>query len=221
MSYYPVGQWAPWVSESISGMTCLNAANAASARLQAQREQLTRDWKVKSFYRVEDMDKIIDQVFALLAKAKDDVTAAKNQGSFTLKSSEYAQWNEVTYQILARFSDARVFTQTIQNAKAKGIKVIDAPGFQNWVEKSLMSVEGAVEVIACMKAIKPSIVTNLETIYDASRALGSFIKTLVEAVIAFGQAVANVPKTVADLWTIMKWGTVAIGGVWLYSKLRR
>lgn len=204
---------------------CLAAAVKASAQLVADREQLMRAWKVKAFYRVEDMDKILDQVLPMMVKAKDAVTAAKNQGDFTLKSSEYAQWNEAVLQIFARIRDAQPYIQTINAAKAKGITIIDAPGFQKWVDKALMSVEGAVETIACMAAIKPALLVALDEIFAWVRnvlgVLKAIVDVLLEAAAAVGQAIMMAPETIGSLWTVMKWGTIAFGGLWLYSKLRR
>lgn len=194
---------------------CAQNRDKATAGLDAQTLDLAANWKPTGFYQIADMIKMRDATMALLADASAAVTAALDR-PLTYKATLTMALSKV--QNASR--DSLPFTNAIATAQAKGIRVIDSPGFKRWVINSMNAASVAFGHVAYMACLKPALVSAIEKAYQLWRAVVAIGKAMVRIVVAAGEQFLRIPDTLGTIWTVTKWGTLAIGAAWLLSKMK-
>jgi hypothetical protein len=195
---------------------CAQNRDRASAGLDEQTNDLAANWKPTGFYQLADMMKMRDATMKLLADAAAAVDNALT-GTLTYKDTLRMAGSRVT----GKMRDSLAFTNAIAEAQAKGIRVIDSPGFKRWVIDSMNTASNAFGHVAYMACLKPTLVAVVEKAYQLWRTVVAIGKAMARIVIAAGEQFLRIPDTLATLWTVTKWGTLAVGAAWLATKMRK
>lgn len=195
---------------------CAQNRDKASAGLDDLTAELAANWKPTGFYQVGDMAKMRDGTLKLLADASGAIDSALS-GALTYRSSLRMAQGKVQ----EKMKESIAFTNAIAEAQAKSIRVIDSPGFRRWVIESLNAASLAFGHVAYMACIKPALVSFVETAYKVWRTVVAIGKAMVRVVIAAGEQFLRIPDTLGTIWTVTKWGTLAVGAAWLLSKMKK
>lgn len=197
---------------------CMGRIATSATQLENARYRVVDQLTSRTFYTTTDFDQMLTAVWALLDKMKDSLDQLRQDdwGS----AGAVPMINEERLQIYRRFEESGQYVTYLNEAKSKGIEVIDAPGFWRWVEKSLMEVELATGVIAYVACKKPVWLAVVEWVSKASMALVALVEKAVRVVIAAGKAVLQIPDTLGMIWSALKWGAILGGGAFLVMKIR-
>ncbi len=190
-------------------INCRNAARSASKNIERETLSLAANWRPTGFYTVADLEKMLQATWAVLKVAGDGLDAMNppTETSRSLRSS-----------ISNRYGDSLVYVQAMNDAKLKGIKVLDAPGFKRWVIKAMNEAALAQEHIAYMACQAPWIIPFGMSLMAASIAVSGVARTLATVAVAVGEVVLKIPDAALDLYTYLKWGALGAGALWVLSK---
>lgn len=201
---------------------CWTVAQKATAELTARRELMMRNWKVKSFYLTTDMAKLIESTVSVLGEAAKRL----NEYWFTFSPQVSQPYKDAIQQELtqlrARMAEGtQKYLPAVVTADKNKVRIIDSPGFKNWVERSLIEVEVAYEFMAKTECEKPWWVGVWEGAKRVLGALEYIVNLIKEALLKLGETIMKIPDTLDTLWTITKWGTLIGGGAYLLWKLKQ
>lgn len=199
-----------------SDAQCAGARDRASAKLDADSNELTLNWKPTGFYQTSDMRKVLIQTLDMLGEASKAVDRAAS-GELTYKPTLRMAQSRVA----AKMHDSLAFSTALGVAAQRGIRVIDSPGFKRWVVNSMNAASVAYGHIAYMACIKPALVSLVEKAYTISRTLVSIAKTMVRIAIAAGEQILKVPDTLETVWKVTKWGGLAYLAYWALKPKRQ
>lgn len=186
---------------------CTRKGEAASADIERQRDDLAATWRPTGFYRVGDLTRMRDQVLQALLAASASVDKAVAAG-VTPDIRNNLRMAQGALQ--SKMADALPFTTAIHQANAKGIQVIDAPAFKRWVIESLTKISVATAYVAYQACLKPAVVAALHAVVRACQSLIALGKSIVSATLAVGEQILKVPDHLDTLWTVTKWGALAV-----------
>lgn len=209
------GYWKQ-VTQQQSDAACQKAANKATVDLTAATLDLSRSWRPTGFYSVADFEAMLQKTWDILngaGKALDQILA----DDFAIKDGARMERNAITN----RYGESMVFVRAMNEAKAKNITVIDAPGFKRWVIKAMNEAAVAYEYVAYQACAKPFLLDVLRVAYGAYVIALKIGKAMVAITVAAGQAVLKVPDFLSTLWDVAVWGGAGVGILWLASKLPR
>jgi hypothetical protein len=194
---------------------CRDASTRASADLAARTLDLARNWKPTGFYTPKDLEAMLNQTWSILTKAGaalDQVLADDFADKTTARSLRNSLSN--------RFGESQVFVTALNEAKNKGITVIDAPGFKAWVVKAMNEAQLDYEHVAYMACIRPWFVGVISVAYTAFDLAVKVAKAMVAATVAAGQAVVKAADFLSTAWDVLIWGGGAMGLLWLVTQLK-
>jgi hypothetical protein len=177
---------------------------------------LSRNWRPTGFYSVADFEAMLQKTWDVLngaGAALDKILA----DDFAVKDAARMERNAITN----RYGESMAFVQAMNQAKAQGITVIDAPGFKRWVIKAMNEAAVAYEYVAFQACSKPVLLDVLRVAYGAFQIAVKIGKAMIAITVAAGQAVLKVPDFLSTLWDVAVWGGGAFGLLWLASKVRR
>jgi len=199
----------------MSDAGCIRARDQRTAGLDAQIEDLQRTWKPADLYTVADMTAMRDKVMALLLSVSRTLDVALAQGSTDIKSAI----RQAQAMIYAKEQASLPFTAAINNATAKGIRVIESVDFKPWVINSMNKASVGMGFAAYVACLKPPVLALLQTtqlVWDAAYAVG---KKMVRFAVDVGELVLSVPRTALGVMAYAKYGAAAVAAYYVYTKL--
>lgn len=198
---------------------CQAKSDAATATLDAQTNDLAKNWAADNgMYTLADMTRLRDQTMALLLSASQALDAAVSGATTDM----IANIRQAQDNIYAKESDSLKYTNTINDAAAKGIQQISSSDFKDWVINSMNKASvglGFAAYINCSKSnLLAAAVSAFQTAWDA---LVATVKGLVKFAIDTAKLVAKVPDTASDILDYLKYAAFAVGGYWLFQELKK
>lgn len=204
---------------------CKAAADRKTAALDAQVNDLAKTWKADNgIYKVADITRVRDQVMALLL----DVSRALDQALIGATTEIKSSIRQAQSMLYAKEGDSLTYTKAINEANAKGVAVISAPDFKDWVIKSMNKASvgmGHATYVACIKPTSTSVIQAVlvaavavaqqswDKLYATGKRLVKFVEELIDLVMA-------TPKAALDILTYAKYGAAAFAAWWLYKKFK-
>lgn len=202
---------------------CANTIQSASADLERARYSVVDQLQKQTFYKVEDFDRMIGQMLAMLTQSKNELTDLR--ADVIGSAGATAAITEQRDRLLARSSESIDFITPMNVAKERGIDIIDAPGFWRWIEKSLIEVEIATGLLVYAACKKPIFASIAQALITAGTVLLQIVTAAVRAAVAVGslvgKTVLQIPDKIGAIWSAIKWGALIGGGLWLYREVQR
>lgn len=207
-----------WIAslERIQEVRCINEANASPqiAQIDAQTLDLAKNWQPTGFYTPSEMEGMINQITQASATARFALTTASystsDAGTMINQAKAYLDRND---------DRAQVYRDGVSRAKSTGTAVINAPGFKDWILKSLVNISQAYVTVYALDCRT----TWLDTVGNVAAAIVSGAKRIGGVVAQAGQTVLQVTEALFS--TKMKWAVVAlviiVGGFFAYKHGRR
>ena len=218
-----MGAGPTWVDNLFQTLSsqCASTISSSTAGLENARYEVVADLQKKSFYLVEDFDRMISQMWAIIDKAKDNLDRARAEDWGA--AGAIAAVDQSRTSLYNRFAEGTEFVQSLNYAKLHNIEIVDAPGFWRWIEKSLIDVELAQGLLAYISCKKPAWLSILQVIYEACQVLLAIVKkaggVAVDAAIAAGKFILTIPDKIGALWNALKWGVIIGGGGFVAFKI--
>jgi len=207
------------VRQQILSQQCQKAFEDAGKGLEARRYRVIEALKSRSFYTRQDFEALLFATQDLVHNMSNEMAKIQAE-DFTYKGMA----REEQLQLIKRMGESMIFVQYLNEAKQKDIPIIDAPGFWRWVEKALSEIELAAGVTAFMACIKPVWITVVEYIYKASLVILGLAEKAISVAIDLTRtavgAVMKIPDAIGTMWSILKWGGLAVGGFFVFKKVR-
>lgn len=204
------------IFDAIKDKQCKEAAARASAGLDAYVADLSRNWMPTGFYTNADLEKVLNATFSVLQSAGNALDAMNppTEASRSLRGA-----------ITSRYGEALPYVQAMNEAKAKGIRVVDAPGVKRWVIKAMNEAALAHEHVAYVACHAHWAVTLGVTLMTVTMAAAGVIRTVVgvswEVIKTTGELALKVPDLVGDLYTYGSWALVLGAGWWLWNQRKK
>lgn len=214
-AYDPIG-YSRCLVDQARDAECSATAAAATTGMVRQREEMMRTWASAGFYRPADLEKIIGQTYDVIAKATSVAQSALSE-----RTTEKTAISQALSEALAQKGKSLPFVQALNQARATGVQVIDAPGLKRWVSAALIAAEGCYEAVALVHCHRPWFLSGLEHAAVAIDALWKVVRVIGQITVAAGQAILKVPDTLSTLWTIATYGTLAGVAIWAAIKMRK
>lgn len=207
---------------------CRIKAKDATAPLDAQTAELSREWTTTGFYPISEMNATFERTRAGLIeviKAVDKTVDATLSGSIITRL-RYAQETVRLY-----LAEGNVkFKQPMEAAAKKGVGVLDAPAFKGWVISSLAAISNVHNLLAYADCVKPWWVDTLRALSAAAFDIIRWAKKLIlasaglaiDAIKAIPDAISAAGTAVSDAQSAVTWlvkntkvilAVAAIGGV--------
>ena len=191
---------------------CVDQANAATAPLDATIADVARNWNTNVLNSPTDVQKAVSSALALVSSASDAVGSAPDAGN------QRAQALDTIYQ---QGQKAQVYVAAVAQANATGTTVINAPGLKQWVLDTMNAASQALVTASVLDCNMPWLASAIIAIQPYLDDLGTVVKSIANVAVAVGQTVLKVAGDLPQIWTIVKWGAIVGGAVWLLNELRQ
>lgn len=209
-----IGSWFTKHDPGVKAdMACFDDANNAVAVMDANRTDLVKNWQPSGIYTVQQLDAIIQSVFAMLTNA----TATVDKGmAEPLAEGDRDALNMVRTNARLRMGgDGMKFVTASRDAKARGVTLIDAPGLKRWIVGSMLDASQCIFAVHYVLCKRPWFVGALQGFMAVFNAVYSVARSIVGVAIdvakAAGGAILYVPDAISTAIKVAKWGV--IGGI--------
>jgi len=190
-----------------SSDNCLAQQEQVTAKLDAQTLDLKRNWKPTGFYSVDDLMRMREETFKVLIAANAAIEKAIAAGAI---ADVRTVLRDRMNRIYSKMKDSVAYANAANTARAKGIRVIDAPGFQRWTIESMNAASNGIGAAAYMACIKPAVVTVVQAVVNLWPKLVALGKAMVRVAIAAGEQILKLPDTLGKVWKYTTWGGLAV-----------
>ena len=219
-----LGGWAEDIASAIRSQSsdvdakCHAASEARTAALDAQTNDLARTWAADNgLYTVASLSDLRTKTMSLLLAASRALEAALPGATTDLiRNIRQAQG-----RIQSKLSDSLKFTNAINEANAKGVKMLNAPDFKAWVINSMNKASSGLGFATYANCIKPGLLLAL---INAFQVAWDAVVIVAKKLVRFAGDVANlaleIPRTATDILKYLKYGALAAAGYFVYTKLK-
>jgi len=199
--------------------------SSAATSVEGIADYLVKAWKPTGYYTPDQMASILNQCEKIYFSVVTPIRAYIAEGLSFAKDVAHALDNKMNLDGYQGFiMRNRLY---VNDARAKGIRYINAPGFRRQTTDFLYLMSNGVDGLAIIKRVNeeewgrlPLAREILSVTRTAATAIVKIAGVAFDVVKAAGQAVLEIPDTARTLFTVVKWGTIAYVGFWLYQQLR-
>lgn len=195
---------------------CLAQANEATAPFDAKVNDLAQNWQPTGFYTSDDIRSIVGSVMTTIAQAQASVDQAAKEPNASQDSVMRA-----TDDLANAGKKAIDYLQAANQADAQGTRAINAVGLKRWVTGSLGAASSAMvtaSVIGCITPWWVGALAAFQSVFDKAWAV---VKAVVGTALQIGEDVLTVASSLDDIYNVLKWGALALGGYWLWTNVVR
>ena len=204
--------------ETAQNKACLAAANAQSASMLAKASDLSKNWTPTGLYSIEQIQSIVQNTLSMLSSASSTIdqaiAEAPDGADDALKLKRAAIQRKMS-------TEGLVFTAAIGNAMKAGIGVIDAPGLKSWVVNSMITAADSITAAYYVSCQTPWWVGALRAFMAAFDKVWGVAKQVAGVAVELGAQVLKIPDAIGQIWTMAKWGSIALLAFWAYENAPR
>jgi hypothetical protein len=210
-----ISHWAASNAEQAKEMSCLTDANMSSAvsALDAQTLNLAKTWNPTGFYSAADVNKLYTTVSTLIAQARIPLATAP----FTTSDSDMVV-KQAGHDLDRALTKGQAYLDAMQQAQARGLATIDAPGMKMWVLNSLNAVSSAYVTVAALQCRKTWLDTAAGWIASAIAAIKSVIGVILKAGELALKVAGDTLDFVAMVSKYLPWAALGVAAYWVYTK---
>lgn len=196
-------------------IACLNEANAKVAPLDARILNLAKTWKPTGFYTPDQIGAIVSEGMKLGSSANDAVRAAPLS-----TGDAAAMTSQALKDVWRKFEESKKYTLAANEARAKGVNVVNAPGLRDWALGMMTAASQSLVTAAVMECRMSWLATLIIRFQGIFEVAANVFRKIVGVAVAVGQTVLNVAGDLPQIWTVVKWGGLAAIGLFAAVKLR-
>ncbi len=192
---------------------CIDQANAQAAPFDAKIDDLAKNWKPTGFWTSDDVRTLVSGTMATVRQAQ----AGLDQTAQGLSASQDSI-QRATDDLARAGQRALDYLQAANDADAKGLRTINAPGLKRWVTDTLASCSAAMVTSATIACLQPWWVSALAAFQTAFDAIWNVAKQITGAVLAIGETALKIADDLPNLYDILKYGALAAGAYWVWTR---
>jgi len=192
--------------------SCIAQADAATAKLDATWQNIAQNWNPTGNFSPTDMDNAISMVVKTLSDAQ---VALQFAPPSTADSGDVI--SQALGDINTKLQQMAPYAQAVTNAKASGASVINSPNFKTWITTSLVVASAAFAT----RAVLDCNVSWMDKAQQWFDQVSAVVMKIVDVVITAGETAIDVVGDAFDLMKYIKWGALAVGAYWLYTKFKK
>lgn len=181
-------------AENQQQLDCLNQANQQTAGLDAKIQQIGKSWTSTGIYTPDDLRSAINEILPLLANAADAVRASPN----ATRDAEMAK-DSALDDTNTQFQRGQVYIAALGKALTEGVPNVSAPGFKEWVMRSMTAASNALTVAGVMRCNMTWLATGVMTYMVWFTRIQNVVVRIGKVVIKVGAAVLDAGETTADI----------------------
>lgn len=209
----------PMPGDASDEKTCLDKANASPqvSSMDAIVNSLASTWNPTGYYRPADVQAILD---AFATQAED---AGAALAAAPLSTSDALDVKAQAFDDVQRIyqDQSKNYQAAVNQAKATGATVINAPGLKDWVISSMRTLSDAYVTATVLQCRQSWVESVLDRGYRAMAAIGSVAARILGVVAKVGEAGVDALEKAADLTAIIikyaPYAAAAIGAYMLYN----
>lgn len=190
---------------------CSSNAVAGAASLKATIDDLDATWHPSGYYTVQQFT----DVLASAAKMATSAWQAMQDAPVTDRGSFNATLDKL-HDMTLKAGD--YFTQR-GDAINKGATVIDAAGLRDFVIDSMRASYDAIVEAGYQTCMMPWWASAIITFQGIFNSVAAVVKKVVGVVATAADTVYKVASDLPEIWTIVKWGGIAVGAIWAITKI--
>jgi hypothetical protein len=202
---------------------CLNKANASPqvAAIDAEIDKLSKGWHPTGYYSPADVQNIL-AVFADEAEAAGAALA-----SAPISTGDASQVKAQAFaDLMRKYSEpSKGYENAVIAAKSAGSNAIDAPGFKDWVIRSMRAISDAYVTATVLQCRQSWVEKWLDRAFRAMMAIGAVVWRVggVAANLAVNvvKAVESAAGIVGALIRIAPFAAVGVGAYFLYTEFKK
>jgi len=217
-----LSQWLNKHDVDVQGdLQCLADANRAVAAMDQNRNDLVKNWKPSGLYTTQQIDAIINSTFQMLKSAIATVDKAMSE-PLAQGDRDALQMVRTNAQLKMGGATEGMRWVTAKNeALAKGIELIDAPGLKRWITSSMMDASQCIVGVHYVLCKRPWFVGALQgfmAVFNACYAVArAIVGVAIDVAKAAGNAILYIPDALSTALKIGKWGVLAGLGYFFYK----
>lgn len=196
---------------------CLTAANAQTAQLDAKTRDLNLNWKPTGFYSPTQVQQLVAGVADVLNRSN----AALQKSLSGAISDERDALKEFITRNNKQIAASQPYLAAARQVSSSGAAAVNAPGLKNWVIKAMIDASSGIDAAYVMVCLEPWWIDVARAFVVAFNALWSLAKGIVGVVVDVGAAVVKVASNLDTIWTIAKWGGLAMAAAFVIREVQR
>lgn len=192
---------------------CIDAANQALAPFDAKIDDLAKTWQPTGFYTPQEIRDIASATMKVVQQAQASVNQAASEPN-ALQESVMRATDD-----LARASGRVVdYLEAARATEQQGLRVVNAAGFKRWVIDTMATASSAMVTAAVIGCVTPWWVGALAQFQAAFDVAWGVAKKIVGATLAVGETALKIVSDLPDLYDLIKWPAILLGGYWLWRE---
>ena len=221
----PMGSWwddlfAP-VTDSLpdADQQDIDACQAKAATVTTDIDNKVRDlaanWRPSGFYNASDMTKMIGVIQPMIDQARSMIAQSMAEADNDSASSQLQNALDELNRHAAQIPNYQAAV-----AQANGLP-INAPGFKDFVTRTMNSASEAIEAAVVISCIKPWLASAMDALGSAASAVWAAAKLIVGAVVSVAGGALKAVEETGDLLKYAPYAALAIGAYILIVELKR
>lgn len=193
---------------------CLDAANTFVGQMDAQTNDLQKNWIPTGIYTIAQVDTIVNATLSMMRDATKRMDQAEGE---PLAQGDRDALRMVRADIQRKMTESLKFVDAMKAARAQGVEYIDAPGLKRWVVYSMNAASNGIVAIYYVLCKRPWFVGALAGFMAVFNAVYAVAKTIVGVAAAIVKTVIRVPDHIGTAIKVAKWGVLAGVAYWVYT----
>lgn len=221
-----MGSWWDDLTGSVAGnitdpqdsadiAACKAQGDAASADIDARQADLIRTWQPSGFYAASDITKMLGTIQPMIDSARSMLTQATADAD---NDSAVSQLKNAMDELDRHTAQIATYQAAAQSA---GGLPINAPGFKDFVVKTLGAASAAIDAAVTLSCLKPWFASAMEAIGRAAVAVWSAAKAIAGVLITAGATTLKVAEETLDILKYAPYAAAAVGAYILINELKR
>jgi hypothetical protein len=214
MADVPDGNWMDpqyWERQQ-----CQQQATATLAPLRDKIDDLSNNWNTTGFYTPDELLSGVTTVMAAVVKAQGTIDQVL--ADLTTAGDDLHAAADSLFAVGQRSLD---YTHAAQQAQQSGIRLVNAPGFKQWVITSLQTGADAMQTASVAACLNPWWLSALSAFQSGFEVAWTAVKAIGATALLVGEDVLKVAASLPELYDKYKWvGLAAIGALIAFKFLK-
>lgn len=194
---------------------CQAQAASVTADIDNKRLDLAANWRPTGFYSASDMNKMLATLQPMIDQAR----------SMLAQSAADADNSSATGQLANALDELNRHTAQIPNYQAAAAQAaslpVSAPGFKDFVTKTMGSVSAAIEAAVTLSCLKPWLASVVDALGTAASAVWAAAKAITGAVLSVAGGAIKAVEETGGLLKYAPYAALAVGAFILVTELKR
>lgn len=208
-------------STDIRNALCSVSPGDSVGELDAQLAEIDRTWNPTGFFTAQDIDTVFGQVSTVVSAAVDQIESMFAGRASSIGSDNLDELHRLEGKLNEATNDKfQPFIAAVQEANAKGLRAINAPGLKSWAMTAMKAARDLMRQGAVIECQTSALETAIRKVSNVVIAVGQVLRTVVGIVLEAGEAAVDAIDFTFQLLKFAKWAVLLGGGYYVVKKIR-